>query len=565
MFIKRIYHSKFFSIIFPTLVYCLQNELKDCETVLDLGCGPSSPLQFCKNIKYSLGVEAFKPYLKKTKEKGIHTEYLNEKIEKLNFPEKSFDAVIMIEVLEHLPETGGLQILARAEKWAKKKVIVSSPNGFVPQKEVDQNPYQKHLSGWDYKKMKNLGFRVKGLAGLKILRQEVQDETMGDNLMTSIKYRPRFFWFLIAALSQSLTYHFPRLSFELLSVKKKRLLLLSRPIEGFKHVYSGEQSVARSIYFELKNDFKVDPVRALLIPPHSSLLSLIFYDWIYPFCLSFKNFFNGYPVVVFNAPFQASAIDLFKIGGSKTVVLIHDLFFLDNKLKSLHDRYSYWLYQRVLNRADFIVANTEEIAIEIKKNFGLSSKAIYLGTTSEFNSFSEKEIKRKKISFCMGYIGAYENKRKRVNKIFELITKNRQHKLKYCFAGPITEEFKRGLEKIKTPKVSYRIYGLIEEKDKPNFFRDFCFFYFPSRLEGTGLPLIESFKSGVLPIVHEDAKIPEMIKKKCIVVKDTDEVISQVSSYIRNPEKFRAFALRNYKESRIFDYKNFSDFIKNIF
>jgi len=155
--------------IFHTLDYCLQKELCDCESVLDLGCGPSSPLQHCKNVKYSVGVEAFGPYLEESKKKKIHSKYLDKKIEELDFLENSFDAVIMIEVLEHLPEKTGLEILRKVEKLARKKVIISTPNGFIAQKAVDNNPMQKHLSWLDCKKMKSLGFKCHGLAGLKFL------------------------------------------------------------------------------------------------------------------------------------------------------------------------------------------------------------------------------------------------------------------------------------------------------------------------------------------------------------------------------------------------------------
>ena len=34
------------------------------------------------------------------------------------------------------------------EKVARKKVIVFTPNGFVPQRPYDGNPFQEHLSGW---------------------------------------------------------------------------------------------------------------------------------------------------------------------------------------------------------------------------------------------------------------------------------------------------------------------------------------------------------------------------------------------------------------------------------
>jgi len=220
--ISKLYHNPVVSFIFPTVVHCLQRELADCETVLDLGCGPDSPIQFCKNVKYSVGVEIFDKYLKESKKKKIHNKYLKKNILELDFEENSFDAVILIEVLEHLPPSIGRKIIKNAGKWAKKKVIITSPNGFINQKEIDNNPWQKHLSGWDYKKMKSMGFKVKGLAGFKFLRQEAQNDTMGDDLMSSIRFRPRVFWFLIASLSQCLVYRLPRLAFELFSVKYKK-------------------------------------------------------------------------------------------------------------------------------------------------------------------------------------------------------------------------------------------------------------------------------------------------------------------------------------------------------
>jgi SAM-dependent methyltransferase len=219
--IQKLYHNEIISRVLHTLVYNLQKELEDCETVLDLGCGPDSPLQYCKNIRRSVGVEAFAPYLEKSKKKNIHGEYLDKKIEDLEFPENSFDAVIMIEVLEHLPEKVGVEILKKTEKWARKKVIVSSPNGFVAQKAVDNNPLQRHLSGWDYDKMKKLGYHSHGLAGLKFLRQEVQGDTMGDDLMTSIRFWPKPFWFIVAAISQIFVYFIPLVAFELFCIKSK--------------------------------------------------------------------------------------------------------------------------------------------------------------------------------------------------------------------------------------------------------------------------------------------------------------------------------------------------------
>ncbi len=216
---KSIYYSSLFGKLFHTLDFCLQRELADCETVLDLGCGPSSPLRYCKCVKYSVGVEAFKPYLDRAKKAHTHTEFVAKNIAEVDFPAKSFDAVIMLEVLEHMSPDIADKILNKAQRWAKKKIIVSSPNGFLPQKAVDENVLQKHLSGWEFQKMKKMGFKSSGLAGLKIFRTEVQNTTMGDDFTTSIRFRPRFFWFVIASLSQIPAYFFPQLAFELFSVK----------------------------------------------------------------------------------------------------------------------------------------------------------------------------------------------------------------------------------------------------------------------------------------------------------------------------------------------------------
>ncbi|MFA6194052.1 MAG: class I SAM-dependent methyltransferase [Parcubacteria group bacterium] len=220
--IDKIYHSRFFSSIFRTTVFCLKKELKNCESVLDLGCGPSSPLQYCKNVKYSVGVETFRPSLEESKKRKIHTEYIEKKVEKVDFPENSFDAVIMIEVLEHLPENIGYAMLEKADKWAKKKVIVSTPNGFLPQNQYDGNPFQKHLSGWEIRMMKKLGFRCRGLSGFKFIRYDAPIEAGRDqdDFMASVRLRPRIFWFIIATLSQLITYPFPKYAFEIFCVKK---------------------------------------------------------------------------------------------------------------------------------------------------------------------------------------------------------------------------------------------------------------------------------------------------------------------------------------------------------
>ena len=218
--IKKFYHNPFLSRFFHTLVYCLQKELKNYKSVLDLGCGSDSPIKYCR-VRYSVGMDVFKPYLNESKRKKIHNKYILGDITKIEFEPESFDAVIMIEVLEHLGKKQGREILKKAEKWARKKVIVSTPNGYLPEKSIDGNPFQAHRSGWTVEEMQKLGYKARGMAGWEFLRRGNVSEKAGqeEGLLSTIKFYPKIFWLIVSELTQAMTYYFPKLAFEVFYVK----------------------------------------------------------------------------------------------------------------------------------------------------------------------------------------------------------------------------------------------------------------------------------------------------------------------------------------------------------
>jgi hypothetical protein len=170
-------------------------EMRDCKTVLDLGCGQSSTLQYVPNIEFSTGVEVWQPYIDESKGHKIHSEYINMDVTKFTSPDKSYDAVMCVDVLEHIEKKKSVEFLKRMQKWAKKKVIIYVPNGFMPQGDPyeDGNEYQKHLSGWSPQDFYDLGFEVTGYAGYRGCRGEGADikiKTPGilRNLYAGISY-----------------------------------------------------------------------------------------------------------------------------------------------------------------------------------------------------------------------------------------------------------------------------------------------------------------------------------------------------------------------------------------
>lgn len=199
----------FYNRLFLGLVEYLKRELSDCDTVLDLGCGYNSPIQHC-NVTFSVGVELFEPYLQESKKKAIHNQYIKADIRKIELKPKSFDAVIAVELLEHLTKEEGHALIKKMETWAGKKVIITTPNGYLWQNGYDNTPLQEHKSGWSVGELQRLGFKVSGMNGWKKLR----------GYKGGTKYTPPFLWGKLSDLSQKITYYYPKLAFQLFATKQ---------------------------------------------------------------------------------------------------------------------------------------------------------------------------------------------------------------------------------------------------------------------------------------------------------------------------------------------------------
>ena len=190
----------------------LKNEVQGFDSLLDVGCGSDSPVKyFSDRIGRCVGVDAFQPSIDSSSTKRIHGEYHLLDVLEIGkaFPERSFDGVIALDLIEHLPKPEGLALIAMMERIARKKVIVFTPNGFLEQREHYGNKYQVHQSGWTTEEMRSLGYRVTGVNGWKPLRGE----------SANIKWRPGWLWMRISLLSQPFTRTHPRSAFAILCIK----------------------------------------------------------------------------------------------------------------------------------------------------------------------------------------------------------------------------------------------------------------------------------------------------------------------------------------------------------
>jgi len=198
-----------YEILFPQSPHLIQRELDGCGKILDLGCGVNNH-GMCFHTDYYVGVDTFKPYLRKAKCRFDDIELLLADITNLEFKKKSFHAVLALSVLEHLTKDDGIQLLQKLQEWTEKKIVVLVPNGFSVQNEYDDNTWQIHRSEWQLNEFLRAGFQVHGIAGFKSLRG-----TRGQ-----LKFRPRVFFQILSDLTQKIAYRFPQCGYELLCIRK---------------------------------------------------------------------------------------------------------------------------------------------------------------------------------------------------------------------------------------------------------------------------------------------------------------------------------------------------------
>lgn len=204
--IKKVYYNK---------LSLLSRKLDSRSSILDVGCGYSSSIRLVRKGSYRVGLDFYKPYILKSKKSLIHDDYVLGDAKALPFKPNSFDCGVAIEVLEHLPKHEGAKMIAEMERVARK-IILTTPNGFLPTYPgPDDNPHERHLSGWTVNELKKLGFQVYGGSGFKVFWRVKQGKVM-------LK-RPEKLFVLLAGISQLFFYHYPSLASQLFCVKAIKL------------------------------------------------------------------------------------------------------------------------------------------------------------------------------------------------------------------------------------------------------------------------------------------------------------------------------------------------------
>lgn len=140
---------------------------KNGESLLSLCCGVGYELQG-SNSNDITAVDIAPQYLEALNNAyaGIKTVLSDASDYIKKAKSNSVDVVSMIDAIEHMTKSRGLQTLKDAIRVTRKQVLVFTPEGFVKNEPHDAwgisgaDKHQLHLSGWEIDEMEKLGFKL---------------------------------------------------------------------------------------------------------------------------------------------------------------------------------------------------------------------------------------------------------------------------------------------------------------------------------------------------------------------------------------------------------------------
>src|ERR1700694_3578558 len=115
----------------------IRGALAGCQSLLNAGCGAGNVRKF--GVPYNAGIELFKPTFDKAVAAKTHDQLIHGDVRELNkhFSEKSFDACLSVDVIEHLTKAEGEQLLLNMERIARIMVVVICPVGWLHQSHIE--------------------------------------------------------------------------------------------------------------------------------------------------------------------------------------------------------------------------------------------------------------------------------------------------------------------------------------------------------------------------------------------------------------------------------------------
>jgi len=337
---------------------------------------------------------------------------------------------------------------------------------------------------------------------------------------------------------------------------KDKIVLISRKFD--KNFGSGAWVYADFLKEHLiKKGFNVFLIEQKDADIHSSRFKKMVFDFFNLPLKLFKYRLKGIKLFHFISENQAIWALLLNILRGKTIVTFHDITRISTKKINLDSIYFKIVYS-LAKQSKFILCNSSDTKKDLINVLNVNKKKTFvtnLGTILYY----QKTPKKNKI--IIGSLGSLQPRKRvlRTINLAEEIKKIKKLKNKVIIEVWGKGGLKKELEKqIKNKKLSriIKIKGFASQQKLAKVYSSFDYFYFPSKYEGFGLPIIEAARCRTIPFILSDAKIPKEVRGFCFICKDEKEIIKIIENLEKNNEGKKKLVKRLVKKSEKFTWEN---------
>ena len=143
----------------------LQKYIDPENEVIDFGCGlmPATRKLNCKKL---IAIEKWFPYVNQLRKELFHLKHIHVWELALagpflsNIESNSTDISLAIDVVEHFEKEDALRLIKHMERISRKRVIIFTPEGFVPNEREENTELQRHRCGFLPIELEEIGYEV---------------------------------------------------------------------------------------------------------------------------------------------------------------------------------------------------------------------------------------------------------------------------------------------------------------------------------------------------------------------------------------------------------------------
>jgi len=258
----------------------------------------------------------------------------------------------------------------------------------------------------------------------------------------------------------------------------------------------------------------------------------------------------------------------------KTIITVHDLYFLISEKNLLKKFLLKILYKTIFQRVDRLITRSELTKKDIIKILGIDSSKIWIakgGVKSTFRRIRKNKLDWLKSSYIL-FVGTLEPRKnlERLIKAFYKLKTKSDCKYKLVIAGKEGwdyQEIFNIITKLKFEKEIIFTGYVSSDKELIYLYNHASLFVFPSLYEGLGLPPLEAMACGCPVITSNLSSLPEMCGKAAYYIDpyNINQLSKAMEKVLKNKILRKTMISRGLQQVKKFTWKRCAKETLNVY